>query len=185
MDQPDTRPEVDVPDRAGLSGGVLTILFVAVVAIGGLVTWLVRGGEPDVAQVGAPAPNFILSAFDGTQFELADHLDSDGRPVVLNLWASWCIPCREEFPALSDYAEANPDLQVVGAAVQDQEENAREFAAEMDPSFLVGFDHDNSIRDAYPTFGLPATFLIDRRGVVIDILDQQLTPERLAEISFD
>lgn len=185
MSEPDNRPEVDVPDRAGLSGGALTLVFVAVVAIGGLVAWLVQGGDPDVAEVGGRAPDFTLEAFDGSAFSLANHLEEDGRPVVLNLWASWCIPCREEFPDLSDYADAHPDVVVVGAAVQDQEEPAREFAAEMEPSFTVGYDFDNSIRDTYPTFGLPATFLIDRRGVVVEILDQQLTPERLAEISFD
>lgn len=175
-------PTEQTEARAGLSGGALTAIFVAVVGLGLLYAWL-QGG-PAVAEVGRPAPPLTVEAFSGATFDLDQHFASDGGPILLNLWASWCEPCKREFPALSDYAEANPGVTVVGVAVQDRLEPARDFAQEMQPSFLVGLDADGTVRDAYPSFGLPATFLIDANGTVIEIVLAELTPERLAGLDF-
>jgi len=175
-------PSEPTPARAGLWGGALTAIFVAIVAIGALYAWM-QGG-PEVAEVGHPAPPLAVETFSGENFDLAQHFESGGGPVLLNLWASWCEPCKREFPTLSDYAENRPGVTVVGVAVQDQLDPAREFAQEMEPSFLVGWDGDGTVRDAYPSFGLPATFLIDADGNVVEIVLAELTPERLAELDF-
>lgn len=175
-------PSEPTPARAGLSGGALTAIFVAIVAIGLLYAWL-QGG-PAVAEVGQPAPPLVVESFTGDTFDLGRHIDAGNGPVLLNLWASWCEPCKREFPALSQYADLNPDVTVVGVAVQDRLEPAREFAQEMAPSFLVGLDSDGSVRDAFPSFGLPATFLIDADGTVVEIVLAELTPERLAGLDF-
>lgn len=178
MTASDTRPEA-TPARAGLSGGVLTAIFITVVAVGAVVAWV--GGGPAVAEIGQPAPDFAFTTFDGETFELGEQQG----PILLNLWASWCEPCKREFPALSDYSLTNPEVTVVGVAVQDQPDAARGFAEENQPAFTVGVDDDGAIRDAYPSFGLPATFLIDREGVVVDIVLAELTPARLASLRFD
>lgn len=178
---PDT-PSGPTPARAGLTGGVLTAIFIAIVAVGLLYTQL-QGG-PAVAEVGSPAPPLVVESFTGDTFDLGRHLGAGGGPVLLNLWASWCEPCKREFPALSQYAELNPDVTVVGVAVEDRLEPAREFAREMAPSFLVGLDSDGSVRDAYPSFGLPTTFLIDADGTVVEMVLAELTPKRLAELDF-
>lgn len=170
------------PLRAGLSGGVLTAIFVVIVAIGAGVAWLQRG--PEVAEVGRKAPDFRFETFSGESFDLGRHLAEGGGPVLLNLWASWCEPCKREFPALSAYADAHPDVTVLGVAVQDQFDAAREFAREMQPGFRVGWDEGGTVRDAYPAFGLPATFLIGADGTVVDIVLAELTPERLDGLDF-
>jgi cytochrome c biogenesis protein CcmG/thiol:disulfide interchange protein DsbE len=175
----------DAPERAGLSGGVLTALFVALVAVGALVAWLMRGDDSEVAEVGSPAPTFSVTTFDGSEFDLGAHLEEDGRPVLLNLWASWCEPCKREFPLLSEFAAAHPDVKVVGVAVQDQEEAARAFVEEMGPSFTVAYDSDDVVRDSYPTFGLPATFVIASDGRVVEMLLAELTAEQLESLSFE
>lgn len=175
----------DATERAGLSGGLLTALFVALVGIGALVAWLMRSGGSEVAEVGAPAPTFVVTAFDGSEFDLAAHLAEDGRPVLLNLWASWCEPCKREFPLLSDFAAAHPEVKVVGVAVQDREESARAFVDEMDPAFTVAYDTDDVVRDSYPTFGLPATFVIGSDGTVVEIVTAELTTEQLESFSFE
>lgn len=181
MTTPEPEPG-ELPARAGLSGGILTILFVGVVAVGALVATF-TGGTP-TAEVGKAAPHFAVVGFDGTTFDLTEHVDSGGGPILLNLWASWCEPCRREFPTLSAYAEEREDVTVIGVAVQDQEENARQFAEEIQPEFFVAWDADNFVRDTYPAFGLPATYVIDANGVVVDVVAAELTPERLEAISF-
>lgn len=191
MTRAGARPD-DVPARAGLAGGILAAIFLVVVAIGALVSWLTRDdgmlGDQDnsgmVVDVGQPAPALTVTTFDGDVFDLGDHISMGRGPVLLNLWASWCEPCKREFPALSEYAATTPGVTVVGVAVQDQRDAARAFATEMDPRFLVGWDDDGSVRDAYPTFGLPATFLIDSQGIVVDIILAELTPGRLDSMSF-
>lgn len=178
----DTEDRAETAPRAGLSGGILTALFVAVVAIGTGVAFLGRG--PATAEIGRPAPEFSLQAFGGGTFDLAEHLDRAGGPVLLNLWASWCEPCRREFPTLSQWAAAHPEVTVVGVAVQDTEKDARAFASSMQPSYQVGWDGDGSVRAAYPSFGLPASYVIDADGVVVDVVLAELTPDRLAGIDF-
>jgi thiol-disulfide isomerase/thioredoxin len=182
MTDTETRPD-DLPGRAGLTGGVLTAIFVAVVLVGAVVAWVWR--DSGVAEVGRPAPALAITTFDGEVFDLVQHFSEGGGPVLLNLWASWCEPCKEEFPALSEYAVRHPDVTVVGVAVRDQEDAARAFAEEMSPAFPVGWDRDRVVEEAYPSFGLPSTFLIDSRGVVVDIVLAQLTPERLDGLTFE
>lgn len=183
MTPTETRPE-DGSERAGLSGGLLSGIFLMVVAVGALVAWLLPDGQTATAAVGQPAPALTFVSFEGETFDMVDHFQRDGGPVLVNLWASWCEPCIREFPVLSEFANDHPDVTVVGVAVQDQEDDARSFAQRLDPAFSVGWDSDGSIRDAYPSFGLPATFAIGRDGTVTDIVLAELTPDRLEGISF-
>lgn len=171
-------------DRAGLSGGLLSGIFIALVAIGAMVAWLIPDGQGPTATKGEPAPAIAFVTFEGETFDMAEHFSRDRGPVLLNLWASWCEPCLREFPVLSQFALDHPDVTVVGVAVQDQEDAARSFAQELEPDFAVGWDSDGSIREAYPSFGLPATFAIDSDGVVTDIVLAELTPERIEGIDF-
>lgn len=172
----------EIPAQAGLTGGLLTIVFVVVVVLGAVIAWL--AGGVSTAEIGERAPQVVVADFTGTPFDLHEHVEQQRGPVVLNLWASWCEPCRREFPALSDYAESHPEVTVVGVAVQDQQEASRQFAEQMQPAFLVAWDSDNSVRDAYPSFGLPTTYLIDDDGTLVDIIQAELTPARLNAIDF-
>jgi thiol-disulfide isomerase/thioredoxin len=137
-------------------------------------------GSADVAEVGEPAPAFDAPLFDGTSFDLAEHLEQDGRPVVLNLWASWCDPCRDEIPDLSTWSEDNPDILVLGLAVDDVEDEARALAAELAPSYPLGLG-DDTFRASYPSFALPVTYVIGSDGQVTDFINGVVTAERLDE----
>lgn len=165
-----TQDSVDVfgePEPLGPARGRLTLVFIAVIAIGLLVVQAV--GDPSEGSEGAlggVAPEVVLNGFDGTRWTLSDHLATDGRPVVLNLWASWCIPCRDEIPELSAFADQNPGIAVVGVAVNDTETDARALAAELSPTYLVGIDATGRLRDRYPSPGMPFTVLIDGQGVI-------------------
>jgi thiol-disulfide isomerase/thioredoxin len=152
-----------------------------VVLVGLGVAWLLSDGVK-VAAVGAKAPNFTVELLDGGSFSLSQHLAEDGRPLVLNLWASWCPPCREEMPDISDFAETHADIAVLGVAVEDVLEKSRAFAAELSPSYPLAFG-SKEFRDAYPSVGLPATFIVDPDGTVSSIVNGIVDEESLEELT--
>ena len=134
---------------------------------------------PRGALSGEPAPDILVLLFDGSEFVLSQHLSGDGRPVVLNLWASWCTPCRREIPEFSRVALANPGVAFVGAAVEDARGPAEAFAAEVEASYPMGIDEHLTIKDGYPFVGLPVTYLIGSDGTVARQIQGQLNAATL------
>lgn len=131
---------------------------------------------------GQPAPEVVADLFTGGEWRLSEHLAVVGRPVLLNLWASWCEPCEEEIPVISDFALDHPEVTVVGVAVRDDRKAAAAFAERLSPSYPMGFDAGGRLRDRYVGFGLPAVFLIDSRGIIVAQLEggvQRADLERL------
>jgi thiol-disulfide isomerase/thioredoxin len=157
-------------------------LFLGVVMIGLLVAWVLPSDDVTVAEVGHPAPDFTVPLIEGGTFTLSEQLKAENRPVVLNLWASWCIPCRTETPDISAFAEANPDVKVIGVAVEDTETASRAFAEEFDPSYDLGLG-DAEFEAAYPRLGLPVTYIIGANGVIEELLIGIVTQEILEDIT--
>jgi len=122
--------------------------------------------DPNLPNNAEPAPTFAVATLTGEVFDLNEHIANDGRPVVLNLWASWCPPCRAEMPAINTSSQRHRDVAFVGVAVNDDVEKARAFADEIGIEYVIGFD-DGSVDDAYPVLGLPATFYIDSNGTLV------------------
>jgi thiol-disulfide isomerase/thioredoxin len=139
--------------------------------------WILRSGSSDVAALGEPAPDFTAEVIDGGTFTLSEEA---GQPVVINFWASWCAPCRTEIPDISEYADANPDVSVVGIAVEDAEEPAREFASEVGASYPLALG-TAQIEDAYPRLGLPVTYVVNADGAVTHIFNGVVDGETLEE----
>jgi thiol-disulfide isomerase/thioredoxin len=132
------------------------------------------------------APAIDVEMFDGSRFNLADHIADDGRPIVLNLWASWCLPCRTEMPEFDEVALARPDVAFVGIAVEDSPGPAMDFADEVGVSYPLGIDQDNEVADAFPYLGLPATYLINADGTVARQFQGQINKALLtALVEFD
>lgn len=142
-----------------------------------MVGWLLRDG-PDTAIEGGVAPDFTVEMIDGGTFTLSEHR---GQPVVVNFWASWCEPCRTEIPEISAFADSRPDVVVIGVSAKDPELTAREFAAEVAATYPLALGTEE-IEDVYPTFGLPATYVIDERGVIIEVFEGQVDGEMLAAV---
>lgn len=197
--RPDDSPgATDLPPARRWPLGLLSLLVVAVVA-GGIV--LFGGDEPDTPDVpdlstdlgldvqnGEPAPDFSLDLFDGTAFRLSDHLRDDGRPVILNLWASWCSPCRAEMPEFDLASQTHTDVLFLGIAVDDTLEAARAFADEVAVGYALAFDESDRVARRYFSPGLPATFFISSDGVIVRKAYGQLDADDLAQLiaeSFD
>jgi thiol-disulfide isomerase/thioredoxin len=125
------------------------------------------------------APDFTVPTLDGSVFTLSEHLAEDGRPVFLNLWASWCFPCRAEMPDIDAAAQANPDVTFVGVAVQDSTPDASEFAREIGVQYVIGFDEADIVEDGYPALGMPSTYLISSDGIILDVIIGAITAEEI------
>lgn len=132
------------------------------------------GGGP---QVGQPAPDFTLSLYAGGEITLSE---LRGQVVVINFWASWCTPCREEAPALERTWRAYKDRGVVfiGVNYVDVESAARDYLAEFDITYPNGLDKGQKIARAYRIRGVPETFFVDKAGDIAPIIINGRPQER-------
>ena len=150
------------------------LLAVVAVAAGGLWTWISRpaGQAMDVRQpaphVGAPAPDFsLLTVENGKPVRLAD---LRGHIVVLNFWATWCLPCRTEMPALDQAQRNMPDAVVLGVNQQEGAETVGRFLREQGLDFAVVLDTAGEVNRLYRVLALPTTYFIDRDGVIREVV---------------
>jgi cytochrome c biogenesis protein CcmG/thiol:disulfide interchange protein DsbE len=127
--------------------------------------------------VGAPAIAFDLKTLDGKPVGLASF---GGKPLILNFFASWCDPCRDEMPLINELASkaAKDGYSVLGIAVEDTRAAVSEFAKETKLVFSIALDLNSTVKRAYRIFGPPATFFIDGKGVLRDVVLGPITAER-------
>jgi len=147
----------------------LVVGGIVAAASGAAVLGAARLGAPDPVGVGFRAPDFQAKRLDDTTrvMHLADY---HGSVVLLNVWATWCVPCREEMPSIERlYRELGPKgLRVVAVSVDDggAEADIREFVREFGLTFEILHDPIGRILRTYQMIGVPETFLIDRSGVI-------------------
>ena len=128
-------------------------------------------GAIPAPQKGFLAPDFTLENVDGETVRLSE---LRGRPVVVNVWTSWCPPCREEMPALQrvyrDYQESGLVMLGLNSTVQDQREVALAFAAEQNLTFPILLDTSGEATRLYQVRALPTTFFIDAQGMIQQVI---------------
>lgn len=119
------------------------------------------------ALVGRPAPDFALPPIPGRDAHGFSRADlGRGRPVLVNVWASWCVPCRAENPVLLRLAREE-GVTIHGINYKDKVEDARRFLASLgDPFTLIGRDADGRAGIEWGVYGVPETFVVDGRGIV-------------------
>lgn len=135
--------------------GVLTLL---------LLTLAATAARADVANSPLPAPDFTLKSRDGGNLRLSEER---GNIVIVNFWASWCGPCREELPAFEALYQNYADMGVTVYAVNvdDQPVKADKLLQDIAVSFPVLYDSQGDVSELYDVSAMPTTVMIDRDGV--------------------
>ena len=156
---------------------VLITAFVALVALLGVGLTL-NPREVPSPLVGKPAPNFQLPQLHepGKQFSQKDML---GKVWLLNVWASWCVTCREEHPVLVEFAKSGA-APLYGLNYKDERKDGIAWLKRFgDPYVLSAYDRDGRIGIDYGVYGVPETYVIDKKGVIRYKRIGALTPEIL------
>lgn len=151
----------------------VTFLVIGLLWIG--VSTQLPGGTSSAAnpapQRGFSAPEFSLQTPDGETYTLSE---LQGRPVLVNLWASWCTPCRREMPAMERmYQEFKDDgfiVLAVNATNQDSINNATAFVEQLGLTFPILLDINGEVSDLYQLRALPSSFFIDSNGIIQEVV---------------
>ena len=136
-------------------------------------------GENIGISIGKTAPDFELETLEGKNVKLSDYR---GKKVILNFWASWCPPCREEMPEFQRiYTENSDSLVVIGVNLQESKENAESFVKKLGLTFPILLDPNAQVKDMYNVFTQPVTYFIDANGKIVDKKFGPLTSEEINE----
>ncbi len=169
---------------------VVLLPLVMFLALAALFLFRLGSGDPSKipsALIGRPAPEANLPPIPG--------LERDGKPVpgingadfkgavsLVNVWASWCVPCHDEAPLLMQMA-ADPRLRIVGINYKDDAENARRFLGRYgNPFSSVGVDRDGRASIEWGVYGVPETFLVGRDGRIAFKLVGPITTDNLGRV---
>jgi len=185
MSKPST-PTAPAPRRSFL-------MALPLIAFAGLAAlfWLRLGsGDPSripSALIGHPAPQTSLPPLtgllsDGTQVPGLDPAIFKGKVSVVNVWASWCVPCHDEAPLLSGLAK-DQRLQLVGINYKDAPDNARRFLGRYgNPFGVVGVDANGRAAIEWGVYGVPETFVVGREGTIVYKLVGPITPDNIDSV---
>lgn len=120
--------------------------------------------ERGPVSIGSPAPIFRLMGLDDNSVKLDEY---KGKVVILNFWATWCSPCKEEMPILNEYGAQHSDsVVIIGVAVMDSVESIRSFIQQSGVSYSILIDETGVVGSAYHVVGYPTTYFIDTEGMI-------------------
>jgi cytochrome c biogenesis protein CcmG/thiol:disulfide interchange protein DsbE len=147
---------------------IITIVVLLIAALGILYAVINFNQKDDVVslETGKPAPDFTLESLDGQKVSLSDYR---GKVVLLNVFASWCEPCREEMPAIQQAYETYKDqgLVVLGVNLKEKRVPVKGFADNYGLTFPILLDSEGKVgMDLYKVRPIPTSFFIDREGVL-------------------
>lgn len=154
------------------------VLFLGLAAI--FLSRLESHTGPDIVPsvlIGKPAPDFELPALDGANVPGLSRADLDGHLTLVNIFASWCVPCRQEHPVLEQIAR-DDRIRLVGIDYKDKPENVRVFLNEMgNPYAAIGVDQSGRTFIDWGAYGVPETYLVGPDGIIAKKYVGPLTEE--------
>lgn len=164
-------------------------LLIVVIMFGLFLVMLTSGRNPkelDSVLIGNPAPAFNLKSLSDRSRNLTEADLKTGQPVLVNFFASWCVPCRAEHENLIELTQAY-GIPIIGIAYKNEPDQARAFLAELgNPFAKTGIDLDGRVGIEWGVSGVPETFLVDADGIIRyrhwgpivgDSLERRMLPE--------
>jgi cytochrome c biogenesis protein CcmG/thiol:disulfide interchange protein DsbE len=154
---------------------LVTLPLLGFIALAGIFLLRLHGGDPSKipsALIGRPAPPTVLPPLpglvsNGTQVPGLDPAVFKGKVSVVNVWASWCVPCHDEAPLLTKLGQ-DKRLQLVGINYKDAADNARRFLGRYgNPFGIVGVDGNGRASIEWGVYGVPETFVVGREGTIV------------------
>ncbi|RDW17745.1 TlpA family protein disulfide reductase [Oceanobacillus chungangensis] len=113
---------------------------------------------------GELAPDIELEAADGTQFKLSE---LRGKKVLLNFWATWCPPCKEEMPAMQQFYDAHKDeMEVIAVNFKEKDQKVRDFINDSVYTYTIPIDEDGVVSNEYGVYTVPTTYFIGTDGII-------------------
>jgi cytochrome c biogenesis protein CcmG, thiol:disulfide interchange protein DsbE len=182
MTEPSTTNAAPRPSRL-----MMALPLIAFAALAALLWFRLGSGDPSripSALIGRPAPQTILPALEGlvrngTPVPGLDPSVFKGRVSVVNVWASWCVPCHDEAPLLTELGH-DSRLQIVGINYKDSPDNARRFLGRYgNPFSIVGVDANGRASIEWGVYGVPETFVVGREGTIVYKLVGPITPDNI------
>ena len=157
-------PAASTRGRSPVIVGVVAVTVVALVGIGLLAA---RGTGPAAAVNVSSGKEISLSGTDPVTGEQVSLVDYAGKPVVLNVWGSWCEGCRAEAVDLREFVKKHPEAQTIGIDLQDSKGGAKAFYEQWDWTHPSMFDPDGEISFSLGLQGTPSTFFLDREHRIV------------------
>ena len=154
-------------------------VFLGVLAVIGLLGYGLLSKGANAVAAGEPIPDFELPTLDGSGTgTIAEHR---GKWVLINIWASWCGPCREESPALQRFYEEHrgDGLLVLGIDTKDLSSDALEFVEELGLTYPQLHDGEGNVSDDLGVLGVPWTLLVDPKGEIVLVEPRPVTDSYL------
>jgi cytochrome c biogenesis protein CcmG, thiol:disulfide interchange protein DsbE len=169
---------------------LVALPLIGFLALAGLFLLRLHGGDPSripSALIGRPVPQTTLPPLqgllrDGAQVPGLDPAVFKGKVSVVNVWASWCVPCHDEAPLLVQIAK-DTRLQMVGINYKDAADNARRFLGRYgNPFNIVGVDGNGRASIEWGVYGVPETFVVGRGGTIVYKMVGPVTPENIDSV---
>ena len=166
-------PIEDAPRKKKMGiGGIL--MWVGVIGLLGLLGWGLINSTAPRPEVGQPAPDYDMEFFSGYEWDgksTAKLSDMEGKVVVMNFWAAWCVECKVEADDLEQVWRkyADDDVVFVGIAWADVEPNSLAYMKEFGITYPNAPDLGTDIGDQYEITGVPETFIIDKTGEIAHV----------------
>ncbi|MBI2134708.1 TlpA family protein disulfide reductase [Candidatus Woesearchaeota archaeon] len=130
--------------------------------------------------IGNLAPDFVLKDLEGNDFQLSSFRNK--KAVVVNFWATWCPPCREEMPAFEEIFQENMDnLVILGVNLQESREAIKGFLEDIPVTYPLLLDPNKEVKELYNVFTQPVTYFIDKDGIIVDKKFGPLTEKEIKE----
>lgn len=139
-----------------------------------------QNNENTGLDIGNQAPDFILKSINNKNVQLSSFRGK--KSVVVNFWATWCPPCREEMPAFEEIFVRNKDkLEILGVNLQESERAINNFIKDIPVTFTLLLDPNSEVKKLYNVFTQPVTYFIDKNGIIADKKFGPLTPKEIED----